>query len=208
MRSSQVRDQTHVSCICRQLLYHWATKKALFSSFLLLLDQKWVLLIKGSSFSSFIGIKLLYNVVLVSAVQWSGQPYACMYLLPLWTSFPHPNHLDHHRALSWGPCAIQQLPTSSFTHGSIYMSMLIRPLAASILPCFLLFCASQWTHTLSWHNVLWLNSNLFHDVKLQKSFHISDFHSNIRALYSLLEIAECMPLWCFIHYHLISKWLT
>ena len=35
---------------------------------------------------------------------------------------PHPIPLGHHRALSWAPCAIQQLLTSyPFTHGSVYI---------------------------------------------------------------------------------------
>ena len=29
--SSEIRDQTHISCIGRQVLYHWATKEAMFS---------------------------------------------------------------------------------------------------------------------------------------------------------------------------------
>ena len=36
--SSQSRDQTHVSCIGRQILYHWATREALYRSSL---ASKW-----------------------------------------------------------------------------------------------------------------------------------------------------------------------
>ena len=34
MGSSQIRDRTSVSCICRRLLYHWATREALPGSVL------------------------------------------------------------------------------------------------------------------------------------------------------------------------------
>ena len=37
----------------------------------------------------------------------------------------HPSPLGHHRALSWAPCVIQQLPTSCFACGSVYMSVLL-----------------------------------------------------------------------------------
>ena len=37
--SSQARDQTHVSCAGRWVLYHWATRKALRSTYLLLDKQ-------------------------------------------------------------------------------------------------------------------------------------------------------------------------
>ena len=36
-------------------------------------------------------------------------------------SHNHPAPLGHHRSLSWVPCAIQQLPTNYFAHGSVYM---------------------------------------------------------------------------------------
>ena len=146
--------------------------------------------------------------MLVSALPQCESTVSIHISLPLEPSSHSPYLSRSSQSTELSPLCYTTASDSSFTHGSVYMSVLIRPLAASILPPFLLFCASQGTHTLSWHNVLWLNSNLFHDVKLQKSFHINDFHSNIKALYNLLEIVECMPLWCFIHYHLISKWLT
>ena len=38
----------------------------------------------------------------------------------------HPTPLGHHRALSWTPCVIQQfLIAVYFTHGSVYISMLL-----------------------------------------------------------------------------------
>ena len=62
-----------------------------------------------------IGVELLYNVVLVSAVQWSESAVRIHMSPPSWASLPpppHPTPLGHHRALSWAPCAIQKLPTS------------------------------------------------------------------------------------------------
>ena len=38
--------------------------------------------------------------------------YMHMFIPSLWASLPSPTPLDHHRALSWTPCTIQQLPTS------------------------------------------------------------------------------------------------
>ena len=53
----------------------------------------------------------------------STKSISCMY-----TDIPslmdHPTHLGHHRAPSWAPCAIQQVPLATyFTHGSVYMSI-------------------------------------------------------------------------------------
>ena len=73
----------------------------------------------------FIGVKLLFNVMLVSTVQ-QCESAICVHLSPpAWSSFPlshhYPTLLAHHRALSWAPCALQQLPTSYFTRGGVYM---------------------------------------------------------------------------------------
>ena len=51
----------------------------------------------------FIGVQLLYNVVLVSAVQQS-ESAICIHTSPFFRS---PSHVGHHRALSRVPCAIQ-----------------------------------------------------------------------------------------------------
>ena len=57
----------------------------------------------------FIGISLLYNVVLVSVVQHHESTISIPISSPSWASLPlsqfHP--LGHHRALSWTPCAVQ-----------------------------------------------------------------------------------------------------
>ena len=66
MGSSLIRDRTHVSCIGRWILYHWATGKA---PVLFLID-----------------LQLIYNVVLVSSVQKSDSViniyiYMCIYMI-------------------------------------------------------------------------------------------------------------------------------
>ena len=63
---------------------------------------------------------MLYSVVLVSAVY----PF---FLKPPSHTSSHPITLGHHRAPGSVPCAIQQLPTNCFTHGSIYVSVLLSP---------------------------------------------------------------------------------
>ena len=74
----------------------------------------------------FIGVKLLYNVVLVSAVQWSESAICIPISPPSWTSLlPFHQHLGHHRAPSWAPCALQQVPLAiCFTHGGVFMANL------------------------------------------------------------------------------------
>ena len=49
--------------------------------------------------------------------------YMCAYIPPSWASLCSPS--GHHRAPSWAPCALQQLPASYFTHGSLCMSVLL-----------------------------------------------------------------------------------
>ena len=55
---------------------------------------------------------LLYNVVLLSAVQ-QGESSICIDISPPSWPLPSPTpcHLSHYRALSWVPCAMQQVPT-------------------------------------------------------------------------------------------------
>ena len=52
--------------------------------------------------------------MLISAYNEVNQLYVYLYPLSLGPSPPppHPTPLGHHRALSWAPCAIQQVPTS------------------------------------------------------------------------------------------------
>ena len=75
-----------------------------------------------------IGVYLLYNVALVSAVQWSESTMCIHISPPSWTFLSHPTPspaLGHHRAWSWAPCAIEQLLTSCFTHGSVFISSVL-----------------------------------------------------------------------------------
>ena len=64
------------------------------------------LLLNNQSFFFLIGVQLLYNVVLVSAVLRS-ESAICIHISPFFFGFP--SHLGHHRALSRVLCAIQQV---------------------------------------------------------------------------------------------------
>ena len=60
-----------------------------------------------------IGVSLLYNVVLVSAVQLSESGICVHTSFPSWVSLPyHPTHLGHHKARGWASFALQQIPTN------------------------------------------------------------------------------------------------
>ena len=73
---------------------------------------------------------MLHNIVLVSVVH-HKESAICIYMSPypsllsLPPILPIPPPLGHHKALSWSPCAMLLLPTSYFTFGSVYMSMLL-----------------------------------------------------------------------------------
>ena len=76
-------------------------------------------------FKTFIGVELLYNVVLVSTVQQSESTLQ----IHIFSLFVLPSHLGHHRALNRVPCAIQSLLTSYlfetffiYSISSVYMS--------------------------------------------------------------------------------------
>ena len=62
-----------------------------------------------------VGGKLLYNVVLVSAIQ-QGESVISIHYVPSRLSLlhhpPYPTPLGLHRALGWAPCVIQQPPIS------------------------------------------------------------------------------------------------
>ena len=57
---------------------------------------------------------------MVSAVE--RESAVCIPISPPPGTYPHPIPLGHHRAPSWAPCAIQQLPTIYSTHCSVYIS--------------------------------------------------------------------------------------
>ena len=48
---------------------------------------------------------------------------------------PHPTPLGHHRALSWAPCGIPQLPTSYFTHAAAAAAAAAKSLQSCLTLC-------------------------------------------------------------------------
>ena len=80
----------------------------------------------ASPFFFLIRAQLLYNDVLVSALQWKSAVYT--YILSLLDFSPtrlHPTPLGHHRAPSWTPRLYNSFPLALYvTHGSVHMSML------------------------------------------------------------------------------------
>ena len=72
-----------------------------------------------------IGGKLLFNVILVSAIQ-QNESVIIIYTLLLKSPYCPPiSPLQVITEPSWAPCVIQQLPTNSFIHDSVQMSMLL-----------------------------------------------------------------------------------
>ena len=71
-------------------------------------------------------VSLQYCVSFCYTMKWISYMYTYIpYLLNLPpTSNPHPTHLGHHRAPSWAPCALQQVPTSYlfYTRLCIYVN--------------------------------------------------------------------------------------
>ena len=62
--------------------------------------------------------------VLVSAIQHSESAMSIHISTPSWTSLP-PHPWGHHRPVVWAPCVTRQLPSSYFTHGSVYVSVIL-----------------------------------------------------------------------------------
>ena len=69
-------------------------------------------------------VELLYNVVLVSAVQQRESPVCIHTSPPSWASYsPQPTHLGHHRALSWAPLLCSSGPLDPlYTRKCMYVS--------------------------------------------------------------------------------------
>ena len=70
--------------------------------------------------------KLLYNVVLVSAI-WQHESAIIIHIFPSLRNFPpipHPTPLGHHRESDWVPCVIWQPPTNYlfYTWQCIYVN--------------------------------------------------------------------------------------
>ena len=70
-----------------------------------------------------IGVSLLYNVVIVSAEQQCKSAIRIHTTLPSWASLPlrPPTLLDHHRAVSCAPCAVKQPPASCPFYMVVYI---------------------------------------------------------------------------------------
>ena len=66
-----------------------------------------------------IGLYLLHNIVLVSAVQLSESATSIHTSSSSWIPLPHPIHLGHHRAPSWGSCAVLHMEKAVATHSSV-----------------------------------------------------------------------------------------
>ena len=84
-----------------------------------------------------IGVKLLYNIVWVSAVQWCRSAIGIHVSPPSWASLHPPTPLCHHRAADWVSCVILYnsfSPAIFFTHESAYMSMLLSLFIPLLLP--------------------------------------------------------------------------
>ena len=89
----------------------------------------------------FIRVQLLYNVVLVSALSESA---TCIHIPILLAAPFHP--LGCHRAQSWAPCDIQQVPNGYFTRGSAHVSNPVSQFIPSLLTP-LLTLSLQHVHT-------------------------------------------------------------
>ena len=81
--SSQPRDRTHVSCICRQMLYHWATREVLimYKNNFIFESSFWVELSLGrpmrwnKSFQTVMSFQLFQCSLLSSKESLSGQSF-------------------------------------------------------------------------------------------------------------------------------------
>ena len=81
-----------------------------------------------------IGVKLIYNVLMVSAVQQNKSAIIIPISPPSWASFPflHPIPLGHHRVPGWAPFLYSNFSSAIyFTHGS---AMPLSPLVPSSIP--------------------------------------------------------------------------
>ena len=88
---------------------------------------------------------MLYNIVLVSAVQWSQSAVCTHTSPPFWASIPptcsnpppYPNFLGHHKWLSWAPSSLQYVLTNylSPTWSCIYVNTNFPVRPTLYFPC-------------------------------------------------------------------------
>ena len=104
-------------------------------------------------FFNFIGIWLLYNVVLVSAVQYSESAICIHISSPLWASLPlptsHPSRSSQSTQLSSLCCTAASHYSLVYRWQWVYMSMVLSKPAVS--------CLVGWPHTTNtaWTLVIW-----------------------------------------------------
>ena len=114
----QIRVQ--INLIMRQHKYHIKCQSETLSFFLFFSFIK--------KKKTFVGVQLLYDVVLVSTVQQSKSAI-CIHILPAPHFFGFSSHLGHHRALRRVLCATQSVLFSYlfYTQQCIYVSLPIHP---------------------------------------------------------------------------------
>ena len=160
-----------------------------------------------------------------------NQLYVYIYPLPLESPshpLPYSACLGHHRAPSWAPCVMQQLPTSSqFIHSTVYMSTLSvnlshpHPLAASTNSFFTsarLFLPCKCVHQYHFSRIhvyvliydVWLSlSDLIHSVWQTQgsstSLPLTQLHSFLWLSNIPVCVCVCVCVYCifFIH-HLLT----
>ena len=107
--------------------------------------------------------------MLVSAVQQSKSAIIIHISLPSWASlpYPHPTPLGHHRVSGWLPVLYSNIsPAICFTHGSVYMSMLLSP--------FVPLSPSPTVSTSPFHlRILYFPANRFIYTICEGSLHIT-----------------------------------
>ena len=76
------------------------------------------------------GMVALQCCVSVCCTKMWSTTYTCIYPLLLGPPQPHPTPVGHHRALSWVPCTMHQVPTSYVLHMAVHVCQ-YQPLSSS-----------------------------------------------------------------------------
>ena len=98
MGSSRTRDETGVSCTDRQVLYHWATRKALHCLLIVQLVSLMCLDVKSSDKTSLPSMERIWILLMVNSAQFSSFRQSCPTLCnPMDCSTP--DFLVHHQLL-------------------------------------------------------------------------------------------------------------